>query len=166
MVPLGRWRFYPIDALPISEKPTGGFFSPLCMTSWIAALRRAANGGLCAASFWVGVSVGIPQASRPTRGATGGNGGRFLLRVQTCRNPVWYCAVVQVKSTTWKPAAYPLPYPILTSTEGRNVCIFYVAVQTEKHSKNPVVVDTTGFLPWWERVDSNHRSRRQQIYSL
>ena len=21
-------------------------------------------------------------------------------------------------------------------------------------------------LPWWERVDSNHRSRRQQIYSL
>ena len=24
----------------------------------------------------------------------------------------------------------------------------------------------TTFFEWWERVDSNHRSRRQQIYSL
>ena len=31
-------------------------------------------------------------------------------------------------------------------------------------SKNPAHLRERDF--WWERVDSNHRSRRQQIYSL
>ena len=32
-------------------------------------------------------------------------------------------------------------------------------------NKNPID-ESIGSLFWWERVDSNHRSRRQQIYSL
>ena len=36
----------------------------------------------------------------------------------------------------------------------------------ESQYKNKEGIQTDTFFFWWERVDSNHRSQRQQIYSL
>ena len=38
--------------------------------------------------------------------------------------------------------------------------------QTRMNTKKNVPDSKIGHITWWEMVDSNHRSRRQQIYSL
>lgn len=62
-------------------------------------------------------------------------------------------------------------YSVFSTTMATTIACICMVIHVpsrhiKKNSKSPVTVEITGLFVWWGKVDSNHRSQRQQIYSL